>query len=138
MLLMLIKAIAFAQYATINHTAIFVKNAQRSAIFYKNIIGLDTLTEPFKDGKHFWFKTGANTALHIIEGAKRKRKYYKNQHTCYSVKNLKEFVTLLSKNNISFEDVKGLLYAITTRVDGVQQIWLRDPDGYWIEVNDAT
>jgi lactoylglutathione lyase len=25
----------------------------------------------------------------------------------------------------------------TTRVDGVQQIWLQDPDGYWVEINDA-
>ncbi len=27
--------------------------------------------------------------------------------------------------------------SITTRVDNVKQIWLQDPDGYWIEINDA-
>jgi lactoylglutathione lyase len=23
-----------------------------------------------------------------------------------------------------------------SRIDGVHQIWLQDPDGYWIEIND--
>lgn len=26
---------------------------------------------------------------------------------------------------------------IQTRPDGVQQIFVQDPDGYWIEINDA-
>jgi lactoylglutathione lyase len=26
---------------------------------------------------------------------------------------------------------------MTNRVDGVHQVFLKDPDGYWIEVNDA-
>jgi lactoylglutathione lyase len=50
---------------------------------------------------------------------------------------MKLFVDRLKKNNIVFEDVSGNQGAITKRVDGVQQIWFRDPDGYWIEVNDA-
>jgi lactoylglutathione lyase len=28
-------------------------------------------------------------------------------------------------------------WTITTRVDGVKQIYFKDPDGYWIEINDA-
>jgi len=26
---------------------------------------------------------------------------------------------------------------VTNRVDGVHQIYLKDPDGYWLEINDA-
>lgn len=136
-LLLLTIGFASAQDVVINHTAIYVKNAKRSATFYKDIIGLDTLPEPFKDGKHFWFKTGGNTSLHIIEGAKKKRKYYKNQHTCYSLKSIDAFTQKLNQNKIEFEDVNGLYGAVTTRVDGVHQIWFKDLDGYWIEVNDA-
>jgi hypothetical protein len=42
----------------------------------------------------------------------------------------------LLKDQWPFEDVAGNKNKITTRVDGVHQIWLQDPDGYWIEIND--
>jgi lactoylglutathione lyase len=126
-----------AQKATINHTAIYVKDVSASAHFYKNIVGLDTLAEPFHDGLHAWFKTGPGIALHIIQGAAEKKTYYKNQHTCFSMASVDVFVQLLIQNNITWEDRDGAKKAITTRVDGVKQIWLQDPDGYWIEVNDA-
>lgn len=123
--------------ASINHTAIFVVNCKVSAAFYHDIIGLDTIPEPFHDGKHVWMKTGPNISLHIIEGAPAKKEYYKNQHTCFTVPSVEAFTALLKKNNIAFEDVAGAQNKITNRVDGVKQVWLRDPDGYWIEVNDA-
>ncbi|MBS1653275.1 MAG: VOC family protein [Bacteroidetes bacterium] len=123
--------------AVINHTAIYVVNLQASASFYKNIIGLDSIPEPFHDGKHAWFATGPGIALHVIQGAAVKKDYYKNQHTCFSVASVEKFTNLLRQNNISWEDVSGNKLQITTRVDGVKQIWLQDPDGYWLEINDA-
>jgi lactoylglutathione lyase len=126
-----------AQKARINHTAIYVVDARISAAFYHTIIGLDTIPEPFHDGKHAWFSTGPGIALHIIQGAEMKKEYYKNQHTCFSVASVADFTALLKKNNIPWEDVVGTKMGITTRVDGVKQIWLQDPDGYWIEINDA-
>ncbi|MBC7651590.1 MAG: VOC family protein [Deinococcales bacterium] len=122
--------------AKINHTAIYVVNLEASKYFYQHIIGLDTLTEPFKDGKHAWFKTGQGIAMHIIEGAPVKKEYYKNQHTCFSVASIALFTYALKKENICWEDRDGAKHAITKRVDGVQQIWLQDPDGYWVEIND--
>lgn len=121
----------------INHTAIFVKDLKVTKKFYENIIGLDTIPEPFHDGKHAWYSIGPAVSMHVIEGASSRKEYYKNQHTCFSVASVEEFTKTLSKNNIPFEDVAGKKNAITTRVDGVKQIWLQDPDGYWLEINDA-
>lgn len=123
--------------AHINHTAVYVTDLKTSAAFYQNIIGLDTIPEPFHDGKHAWFKTGPGVALHVIQGAETRKEYYKNQHTCFSVASVDAFTKLLIAKNISFEDVKGNKGAVTNRVDGVKQLWLQDPDGYWIEINDA-
>jgi lactoylglutathione lyase len=120
----------------INHTAIYVMNIAKSADFYSNRIGLDTVPEPFHDGKHIWYKTAEHTMLHIIEGASAKKEYYKNQHTCFTVPHFDNFVQNLLKDQWPFEDVAGNKNKITTRVDGVHQIWLQDPDGYWIEIND--
>ncbi len=135
--LLLIGQNSYSQKATLNHTAIYVVDAQKSVVFYQQILGLDTIPEPFHDGKHAWFRTGTGLALHIIEGAPAKKEYYKNQHTCFSVGSVQNFITLLQKNNITWEDRDGTKMAVTTRLDGVKQIWLQDPDGYWIEVNDA-
>ena len=121
----------------INHTAIFVVDLKTSKNFYENILGLDTIPEPFHDGKHAWFATGQGSSLHIIEGAREKKTYYKNQHTCYSVGSVEDFAAVLRKNNIAYEDLSGKKNAISSRVDGVKQMWLQDPDGYWIEINDA-
>jgi lactoylglutathione lyase len=123
--------------ATLNHTAIYVVDVKASAAFYQSIIGLDTVPEPFHDGKHAWFSTGPGIMLHVIQGAPAKKEYYKNQHTCFSVASLEAFTALLKKNNIPWEDRDGAKHAITTRVDGIKQLWLQDPDGYWIEINDA-
>jgi lactoylglutathione lyase len=123
--------------ARLNHTAIFVADIKASANFYQNILGLDTIPEPFHDGKHVWLRTGPAMSLHIIEGAKEKKQYYKNQHTCFSVASVDEFVEVLKKNKIEFEDLQGKKNVFSNRVDGVKQLWLRDPDGYWVEINDA-
>jgi lactoylglutathione lyase len=121
----------------LNHTAIFVTDLKTSKAFYENIIGLDTIPEPFHDGKHAWFTIGTGISLHIIQGADKKKGYYKNQHTCFSVPSVEAFAAILAKNNFSWEDVKGIKNAINIRVDGVKQLWVQDPDGYWVEINDA-
>lgn len=123
--------------ALLNHTAIYVMDVKKSATFYRTVIGLDTIPEPFHDGKHAWFKIAPGVAMHIIQGAKEKKEYYKNQHTCFSVASMDAFTEILKKNNISWEDRDGAKMTITTRVDGVKQLWLQDPDGYWVEINDA-
>ncbi|MBL7871944.1 MAG: VOC family protein [Cyclobacteriaceae bacterium] len=137
--LLLIVQVGFAQSqkARINHTAIFVKDIKVSTDFYEHIIGLTKIDEPFKDGKHTWFETGPKMAMHIIEGATERKEYYRNQHTCFSLQSVEGFTEILKKNKIQFEDISGKQGAISSRPDGVKQIWLRDPDGYWIEINDA-
>lgn len=137
MLLALLPAASMAQRATLDHTAIYVKDLSASADFYRLIIGLSPIPEPFRDGRHAWFDLGNGTALHIIQGAAETREYYRNQHTCFRVASVEAFTKLLREHSIAWEDREGVPGKVTTRVDGVRQIWLRDPDGYWIEINDA-
>lgn len=118
-----------------NHQAIYVTDLKKAAAFYADIIGLEQVDEPFKIGKHAWFKTGPKTTLHIILGADKPKEYFKNNHMCFTVASLDDFIRKLNQHKVPYEDVSGKQGAITTRVDGVKQIWLRDPDNYWIEIN---
>ena len=82
-------------------------------------------------------RIGPKAALHIIQGAGTPKEYYKNNHICFSVASVESFIELLKKNNIPFEDVSGNKNVFSKRPDGIKQIWLQDPDGYWLEINDA-
>lgn len=124
-----------APQAILNHNALYVVDLKKAADFYINIIGLPQIEEPFKAGKHVWLKTGPHTSLHLILGAAATKEYYKNHHICFSVPSLESFIEKLKKNNIVWEDAGNKKNTITTRPDGVKQLWLQDPDGYWIEVN---
>lgn len=121
----------------VNHIAFYVVNLQISTDFYKNIVGLDTIPEPFHDGRHTWFLIGPKTHLHIISGATQKTEHDKNTHLCFSVPSVTEYITGLKKNNVTFESWAGEKNTYTNRVDGVKQIYFQDPDGYWLEINDA-
>lgn len=123
--------------AVINHIAVYVVDLANSTHFYRDIIGLDTISEPFHDGKHTWFSIGSNAHLHLIQGAKAVTEHEKNSHLCFSVPSVPEFIKVLDENNIAYESWKGEKQTVTDRVDGVKQIYITDPDGYWIEVNDA-
>ncbi|NIG56845.1 VOC family protein [Chitinophaga sp. Cy-1792] len=125
-----------SMHPSLNHIAIYVVDLNKSTAFYRDIIGLETMDEPFKDGRHSWFKVGPHSQVHVISGAKEATFHDKNMHLCFSVASMQEFVDRLNKNHVSFEDWPGKAGAITKRVDGVQQIYLKDPDGYWLEIND--
>jgi len=121
----------------LNHIAFYVIDLKVSTSFYKNIVGLDTIPEPFHDGRHTWFSIGPLGHLHIISGAKVDLPREKDAHLCFSVPSVEAFIPRLVKNNIPYENWAGQKMAVTNRVDGVKQIYFQDPDGYWIEINDA-
>ena len=125
------------QKVLLNHIAVYVVDLKISTAFYKDIVGLDTIPEPFRDGRHTWFSVGVKSHLHVISGATAKTAHDKNAHLCFSVASVPEFVKVLVKNNVEYENWAGEKMAITNRVDGVKQIYFKDPDGYWVEINDA-
>jgi lactoylglutathione lyase len=134
--------ISFSLYAqqikpTLNHIAVYVHSLKTSTDFYQNILHLDTIPEPFHDGRHTWFAIGGSAHLHLIQGAKEITAHEKNSHLCFSIADIKDMTAILEQHNIEYENWAGEKHAVTTRVDGVHQIYFKDPDGYWLEINDA-
>ena len=123
--------------ALLNHVAIYVVNLEKTKTYYQEMFQLDTIPEPFHDGKHAWYSIAPGVAMHVIQGAEKPKEYYLNNHTCFSVPSVDDFVAKLKARNMFWFNSKAVKGEITTRIDGVKQIWVNDPDGYWIEVNDA-
>jgi lactoylglutathione lyase len=119
----------------INHIAIAVTELEESEHFYREIIGLKQIPEPFGLGMHAWFDIGG-AQLHIISAAEERSKHDIHNHLCFSVSDMDSFIERITSHGIEFFDWNQNPGEITVRVDGVQQIYFTDPDGYWIEVND--
>jgi lactoylglutathione lyase len=50
---------------------------------------------------------------------------------------MEAFIKKLSSQGINYENLKHEPNAVTIRPDGIKQIYIKDPDGHWVEVNDA-
>lgn len=123
---------------SLNHIAIYVHELRRSTDFYENVLMLQKIDEPFKDGRHTWFTLGPAGHLHLIQGAEANIKRDKNDHLCFSVSSIDAFIRNLDAHKIEYTNWPGTEKAPTVRVDGVKQVYFQDPDGHWIEVNDDT
>lgn len=120
----------------LNHIAVYVADLKAATDFYQTVFDLEIIPEPFKDGRHTWFSIGAAGHLHLIQGAKPNVVHEKNDHLCFSVASIEEFTAKLKAKEISFENWAGAKNTVTNRVDGIKQIYFKDPDGHWLEVND--
>ena len=120
-----------------DHAGLEVYDLQKSASFYL-AIGLHRIDDPFKDGRHVWMSLGRDHALHLLAGAPPAAgSRAMDVHLALRVRSIDDVVTTLNRLNVAYFNSKMVPQTITTRADGVKQIYLQDPDGYWLEINDA-
>lgn len=135
-LFLIITSNLMAQQSKITHIAVYVKELKRSTDFYKNIFQFPEIEEPFKDGLHAWLDIGNTLSLHIIEAPWEPVTINKINHICFSVTDMDLIIANLKKHGVEYEDWPGNKNKVNIRPDGIKQIYIRDPDGYWIEIND--
>ncbi len=129
---------AHSQGTHLSHIAVYVTDLDRSANFYEKVMGLPQIPEPFHDGKHVWLRVSEHGQLHIISGAKEDVPHDINIHLAFSVPDLAVFTKHLDDLNIKYGNWAQNSKTPQVRPDKVKQVYLQDPDGYWIEVNDDT
>lgn len=129
---------AGARPIALNHIAMYVYDLKKSTAFYEDVLQLQQIPEPFHDGLHTWFTLGPAGQLHLIQGAKQNIKRDKNDHMCFSVSSIEDFISNLDKHQVTYTNWPGTAKAPTVRVDGVKQVYFQDPDGHWIEINNDT
>lgn len=117
-----------------NHDAILVKNLEISAKFYQDILGLEEISSKAIPSGKRWFKLGSGVQLHLSESKEVVPKN-KSLHMAITTQKIDAFVDFLKSEDIYFENWAGKAKTVRVRADGVKQFYIRDPDGYWIEVN---
>jgi catechol 2,3-dioxygenase-like lactoylglutathione lyase family enzyme len=116
-----------------NHYAIVVADIDKSVAFYHDILGLDILSRPIFDFKGAWLDCGHGIAIHLIEQNEKitPDSGSRRLHFAFAVDDLLATKTyLLSKGIPIIKDIKS-------RPDGVLQMFIQDPDGYFVELTEV-
>ncbi|MFS4447834.1 VOC family protein [Maribacter sp. 2307UL18-2] len=120
-----------------DHQSIVVKDVNVSADFYGSILGLKETPHPDNPPTIRWFVVSGNSHVHLIQRDFVPFEKNKSMHLCLSTQDLDGVIAHLEANHITYWDWPGKKNAVTTRTDKVRQIYIQDPDGYWIEINTA-
>jgi len=118
-----------------NHLALSVKDVHRAADFYKNVLHLKEIENRTKNEGIRWISLGEGKELHLISTTPGEVKITKAVHLALTTPRFSDFVKELEEKKILFTDWPGTAGKVHVRPDGILQIYLQDPDGYWIEVN---
>lgn len=119
-----------------NHVALAVKDLKRSVEFYTTALKLQEITNRTANPAIRWISLNGGKELHLITNAEPVT-VPKTVHLALSASDLEGFQKHLTELKIPYGDWGGTPNAVTTRADGIKQIYFQDPDGYWIEINNA-
>ncbi|MDR9415917.1 MAG: VOC family protein [Gracilimonas sp.] len=119
-----------------DHYTIKVEDLNVSSTFYSNVLGVEEIKNRTEKPHIRWFSLGSGE-LYLVEGDRSEIQTDIGVHLALKIRDFDDFLSLLQKHGITPHSSSGKTHDYTTRADGVKQVYFKDPDGYWIEVNNA-
>ena len=119
-----------------DHIALSVTDVEVSIQFYQKVFRFDEIKNTASNSKTRWLSMGGGKQLHLIPRSDH-IKTNKAVHFALSTTDFSVFVSHLESLEIPYSDWRNTPNKDYIRKDGIRQVYLQDPDGYWIEVNDA-
>jgi lactoylglutathione lyase len=105
--------------------------------FYQKVLGLQEVHDGTEKDNIRWLSLGNGMSLHVIESDRSQVRLQKGVHLSISVNEFDKFVQHLRDINLQFFSWQGVPMQSNGRPDGVRQVYFKDLDGYWTEVNDS-
>jgi|GEM_PF-240433 catechol 2,3-dioxygenase-like lactoylglutathione lyase family enzyme len=117
----------------INHVTVLVRDKQRSEKFYVETLGL----EPVRLGSSLWIRVG-QSFVHVTDSS-GEPPVNSFQHLCLEVRGLPAAMKVLAAKGVELFGLDSRLARFPLDPDnlGQNQVFLSDPDGNLIELNDA-
>ena len=122
-----------------NHIAITVSDVGASATFYSHVLGLQQIERPNFDRHGAWFTLG-NIELHLIKGIPRVADGDDLivSHIALESDDVDSVVKKLRNMSPPVDFQINVSVPTANERDIVDQIFIRDPDGYYIEIGNST
>ena len=120
--------------AVADHVALNAADADVSAAFYTRTFKMKEV--PTRLPRTRWLDMGGGMTLHIIGGRTMAVSPNRIVHFALRTDDLNKSIAYFDANGIAWSDFRGKPRTIQIRFDGVRQVFIRDPDGYWVEVSD--
>jgi lactoylglutathione lyase len=121
----------------LDHIALLVRDLDESAAFYTAIPGIREVPNPMGGRDFRWFEFGPNQRFHMQAGDISRTYVEKNTHFAFSAEgDFDAVLAELKARGFAWSDMKGTPGAVNVRPDGMRAVFLQDPNGYWIEIND--
>lgn len=120
----------------LDHVGIQASDLDRSVTFYTGVLGLAEVPAPFPPTEARWVAFGNGQLLHIVAHGRAGSEHNRWDHFALACRDLPAMIARLDALHWPWTDMNGG-HAVQRRPDGVRQIFIRDPDGYAIELNDA-
>lgn len=112
----------------LDHVALHVADVDISCDFYSRVLQLPAMPRPDFNFPGAWFRIGTTQELHLIgERTDDVRSGSRRTHWAVKVDDLDAW-----EAHFKVEKVEHLPRKF--RPDGAQQIYIKDPDGYFIEL----
>jgi lactoylglutathione lyase len=121
---------------TLDHVALHVADVETSVRFYTEALGLKEIPAQFLGRR--WIAIGQNGAIHITGGRKTPVAEDDDVHFAIAMNSLDPLMARLKAHGVIWVGSDDKPYGVSSsRLDGVHQIYFKDPDGYWVEINDS-
>ena len=117
-----------------DHVALSVADAETSAVFYETLFGLTRITDRDPIEGVRWLSMAGGGELHLLAMVKEPVQVNQAVHLAVRTPDFDALMALIQEMNVEYTTWLETEPGVTERDDGTRQIYLKDPDGYWIEV----
>lgn len=115
----------------LDHVALHVQDLEQSIAFYRELLCLPPLSRPAFDFEGAWFRLGGAQELHLIADRRLPvHSHSRGTHFALAVADIDAWDHHLSHEHLERSELR-------IRPDGARQLFVRDPDGHWIELVQA-
>ncbi|WP_375451505.1 VOC family protein [uncultured Devosia sp.] len=120
----------------LDHVSIRVRDIALSTQFYIDVFGWPIVRTSGDPVTGQWLAIGGSDTLHLNQDDMAGTAVTKDNHLAISVAAFDDFLARLSGIGITYYNWPNTPDTIGHHPAGFRQVYIRDPDGYWVEIND--
>lgn len=120
----------------LDHVCIQASDLARSIDFYTGVFGLKEVPAPFPKTQARWVAFANGQLLHAVAHGRTGSTHNRWDHFALAFTDITPVIARLDAMDVAGADMSGGRLP-QKRPDGLTQIFVQDPDGYQIELNDA-